>query len=166
MMREERPPAGPYPQHLPHMRERGKWRAIVIRRLDVLQAVMGGFSPWPAGLCLITPPAVGASLGIGWALEIQKLVPKDIPFIIDCDDRAGDALAALRGGARHILCPVSGQIYGQRAKSLAALCAEAGAHLWHERPDYFADYFDWEGGDYRSQGLKRLLEMAEAWYGG
>jgi len=143
------------------MRARGEWRAIVIRRLDVLQAVMGWFSPWPPGLCLITPPAVVASLGIGWALEIQKLVPKDIPFIIDCDDRAGDALAALRGGARDILCLV----YGQRAESLAALCAEADAHLWHERPDYFADYFDWEGVDYRPQGLKRLLEMAEAWYG-
>lgn len=130
--------------------------AIIIRRLDVLQHILAVFDPWPNDLVLITPTMVSRHYGIGWAIQMQALIPPHIPFIIDVDDLAGDALVALRQGARHVLCMAD----DAQARRLKAIFDAEGAVLGNIRPPCFDPPLT----NLRPAGLKRLMDLAKAWY--
>lgn len=87
-------------------------------------------------LTLLSPPGASAYGGCGWfaavAAQGAARLPADWPFhwVLDCADRAGDALEALMEGAPRVVF-LGG---GEAARRLGAAAAARGAVMLSARP--------------------------------
>ena len=79
---------------------------------------------------LVSFPGAGASAGPGWFQEIVERLEAEHPglafeAVLDCGDKAGAVLAALRRGVRHVR--FSG--HPEAARRLGAIAEQLGAIL-------------------------------------
>lgn len=138
--------------------------AVVVH--DAAQAAAALRLAGPAGVLLVSAPGAAGSLGAAWflglvaaaAAEAARQRPGPLPpfhAVLDCADGPGQALAALRAGARLLVldpaCPAFGQVAGA--------AAEAGATVWQARP---APALDLRRLDLRRPGAMARLA---AWLG-
>jgi hypothetical protein len=131
--------------------------AITIRGQATLIPAMVWFGQSSViGGALITPPWVGQVMGIGWAAAMAARIGGAVPFIIDCGDQPGDAMAAARSGLVDILCRVE----GERHDRLTAILAAQGARLSTRRPVCF----DWQDPDITLKAQQRLILALDQWY--
>jgi len=105
-------------------------RAIAVHSLDHALAAVRAAAELDRPVALITAPAASAYLGPAWLAQVAALAEERFPqarvtAILDCGDRAGDVLAALRYGCRAI------RFHGPRATAtrLGEIARASGAEL-------------------------------------
>lgn len=87
-------------------------------------------------LTLLSSPGAAAYGGCGWFAAVAAQAAAELPdgwpfaWVLDCGDRAGDALEALAAGADGVVFLGPPDV----AHRLAAVAAARGAHLLRERP--------------------------------
>ena len=91
-----------------------------------------------SGRPVVAVSAVGAAAyaGAGWFAALNRQGAQDFPqvtltAVLDCADRAGDVLAALKAGMRHVIFTGHPDAAGQ----LRAIAAETGATILSNRPE-------------------------------
>lgn len=90
-----------------------------------------------APLTLLSPPGASAYGGCGWFAAVAARAAADLPadrpflWVLDCADRAGDALEALTEGAPAVVFAGA----AEAADRLEAVAAARGAALLRARPD-------------------------------
>jgi hypothetical protein len=108
---------------------------FVIHGLPHLRAALAAGAAFKRPIVALSAPAASGFAGPGWFLALTRLGQAEFPdadltTILDCGDRAGDALAALQAGARHLI--FTG--HPDAAARLAAIAAETGATILDHRP--------------------------------
>ena len=104
---------------------------FIVHDLDHALAVLDQGAPSAPGRIVIeSPPGTALRQGIGWfqAIEVecrQRHPEADCHFLIDCDDAAALALAALRLGCRHLRVRLEGRIL----EAVRDVAAQFGAEL-------------------------------------
>jgi hypothetical protein len=109
--------------------------AFVVHSITHLRAALAAGAACRRPIIALSAPAASGYAGAAWfaaMVDAAKAEFPDVPFtpVIDCGDRAGDALAALELGLRHLI--FTG--HPDAAARLAAIAAEAGAVLLDRRP--------------------------------
>ncbi len=111
-------------------RERPAATAIVIHDLDHARAALAAAAALGRPVTLVSAPGAAGVAGAAWFLKVVALAAADYPeaswdAVLDCADKAGHALAALRLGAKAI------RYSGPRASAakLAAIAESYGARL-------------------------------------
>lgn len=104
--------------------------AIVIHDLDHARAALAAAAASGRPVVLVSAPGAAAIVGAPWFLKVVALAAAEHPeaswrAVLDCSDKAGHALAALRQGAPAI------RYSGSRASAakLAAIAERYGARL-------------------------------------
>jgi hypothetical protein len=105
-------------------------RAILVQDLAQARAAATAASDLGVALTLASAPGAAAYLGPGWARALAKTLAHDYPqvaltLILDCGDRPGLVLAALRLGLRDLR--FTGR--KQAADKLAEIAMAQGARL-------------------------------------
>ena len=82
-------------------------RAVVIHCLDHARAAMAAAAALGAEVTLVSAPAAAAYAGAGWFLEAIAIAAAEHPTaravaVLDCGDRPGLVLGALRRGCRAV----------------------------------------------------------------
>lgn len=110
--------------------------AFVIHSLDHAAAALAAAAEVGSPVTLISGEGAAAYVGAAWFRELVALAARDHPdvpvtAVLDCGDRPGDVLAALRQGLKTL------SFSGRRsvAKTLAAVAADYGAELVARRRD-------------------------------
>jgi hypothetical protein len=106
---------------------------VVVHSLAQASAALA--SAGPAGVGLLSACGAAGSLGAGWFLAMVAQAAAAHPAVphqvaLDCAEAPGQALAALRQGARLLILDAAAPAF----PAISAACAEAGAVLWGERP--------------------------------
>jgi len=117
------------------MNQDGPAACFTVHSLDHLRAALTAGAE--RGLPVVALSAIGASgfAGAGWFASLVEQGRAEFPgvpltAILDCGDRAGDAIAALNRGLPHLIFaghPVA-------AESLADIAAQCGAAILTTRP--------------------------------
>ena len=104
--------------------------AVVIHDLDHARAALAAATAFDRPVALVSAPGAAAIAGAPWFLRVVALAAADHPnaawaAVLDCADKPGHALAALRQGAKAI------RYTGSKATAakLAAIAAQYGARL-------------------------------------
>ncbi len=133
--------------------------AAVVVHGAVMAAAALAAVPAGRGVRLLSAAGAAGSLGAAWFLGIVSLAAATHPGVphwaaLDCGAAPGQALAALRAGARRLIldpdCPAFAAV--------AAAAATVGAELWMARPPAL----DLGGLDLRHAGGRRLAEWLTA----
>ncbi len=108
---------------------------FVVHSLTHLRAALNAGAASLRTVCVISAPAASAYAGVSWFPELVRQAQTEFPGVdftamLDCGDRGGDALAALKAGARHIV--FTG--HPEAARRLAAIAATTGARILDARP--------------------------------
>jgi hypothetical protein len=111
-------------------------RAFVIHGLTHLRAVLGAGNAANRPVIVISAPAAGAYAGANWFAALIEHGATEFPnvamtAILDCGDRGGDVLAALKAGLRHIV--FTG--HPDAAARLIAIASSGGARILSRRPE-------------------------------
>lgn len=82
-------------------------RCIIIHTLDHARAALSAARGLGVPVTLATASGASAYLGPGWLPQVAVLARQEFPeteadFILDCGERAGDVMAALRAGSRKL----------------------------------------------------------------
>jgi hypothetical protein len=136
--------------------------AVVVHETEGALAALALADPG-RGVLLLSAPGAAGSLGAPWFLALVRqavaATPPPLPpfqAALDCADAPGQALAALRAGARLLILDPACPAYG----AVAAAAAETGAAVWPARPGAALDL--------RSVDLRRPAGRARlaAWLAG
>jgi hypothetical protein len=108
-------------------------RAVVIHCLDHARAAMAAAAALGAEVTLVSAPAAAAYAGAGWFLEAIAIAAAENPAaravaVLDCGDRPGLLLGALRRGCRAVR--FSGR--GPALARLKAIAERYGAFFYGE----------------------------------
>jgi hypothetical protein len=109
--------------------------AFVVHALSHLDAALAAGRATGRPIVALSPPGASSYAGAGWFLAMVAAGRADYPdvalaAILDCGAFAGDALMALRLGARHVL--FNG--HPEAAHRLAAIAAATGASVLQHPP--------------------------------
>ncbi|MBV1798001.1 hypothetical protein [Siccirubricoccus sp. G192] len=118
-------------------RQEGAAPAVTVHSVAQAAAALAaaGQGGVPGGVLLLSAPGAAGSLGAPWFLAMIADAATAQPGVphraaLDCGDAPGQALAALRAGARLLIldpaCP--------GFAAVAAAAAETGAKVWPARP--------------------------------
>ncbi|EWY41230.1 hypothetical protein N825_30835 [Skermanella stibiiresistens SB22] len=82
--------------------------AIVIHGVDQLRAALTAAADLHRPLTVVSFPGAAGSAGASWFRAMAAIAAAEFPqvpvtMVLDCGDRPGHALAAIRAGVRHIL---------------------------------------------------------------
>ncbi len=109
-------------------------RAIMVHDLAQARAAAAVAGELGLPATLTTAPGAAAYLGAGWAPALMAALAREFPeaeigLVLDCGDRAGHVLAALREGVRLV------RFTGRKAVAtkLAEIAAAQGAELLRGR---------------------------------
>jgi hypothetical protein len=110
--------------------------AFVVHSRAHLDAALTAAREFGRPVIAISGEGASAYAGPGWFLALIRQARAEFPdveltAILDCADRAGDALAALKEGAEHLI--FTG--HPDAAARLAAIAGQTGATISHRRPD-------------------------------
>ncbi|MFQ5775893.1 MAG: class II fructose-bisphosphate aldolase [Kiloniellaceae bacterium] len=105
-------------------------RAIIVHSLEDARAAVAAAADLGVPVTLASAPGAAAYLGAPWFRELVALAVAEQPevevrAVLDCGDKPGHVLAALRQGVKRVR--FTGR--GSTAAMLAALAAEHGAEL-------------------------------------
>lgn len=105
-------------------------RAIVIHSLEHARVALGAAGALKVPVTLASSPGASAYVGPAWFHEVVRLAKAEFPEVeavamMDCAERAGDVLAALRQGLPRV------RFTGRKAVAgkLAAIAEAQGAEL-------------------------------------
>lgn len=109
-------------------------KAITIHSLAHARLALQAASETGRPVLLLSAPDAAGTVGPGWfqqvVLQAEAGFPEaDAAAMLDCGDRAGYALAALRQGIAHI------RFDGDTADKIANIAGQLGAEVDRERPD-------------------------------
>lgn len=109
--------------------------AVIVRRLADAQLAIAAAADIGCGVTLLSAPGASAALGVGGfealAAAARATYPRvPVVTVIDCADRPGDALAALRHGFQWIRCSAD----GPAGRALAGAAGARGARILTVRP--------------------------------
>jgi hypothetical protein len=109
--------------------------AFVIHGLKHLRAALAAARAAARPVIVISAPAAGAYAGANWFAVLIAHAAAEFPdvemtAILDCGDRGGDVLAALKAGLRHIV--FTG--HPDAAARLIAIATVDGARILDRRP--------------------------------
>ena len=104
--------------------------AIVIHDLDHARAALAAAAEFDRPVTLVSAPGAAGIAGAAWFLKVISLAAADHPdaawdAVLDCADKPGHVLAALRQGAGAIRYTGS----KRTAAKLAAIAEQCGARL-------------------------------------
>jgi hypothetical protein len=107
--------------------------AVVVH--DATEAAAALALAGPRGVVLLSIPGAAGSLGAAWFLALVRDAAEAAPGVphraaLDCADSPGQALAALRAGARLLVLDPAVPAFA----AVSAAAAEVGAEVWHSRP--------------------------------
>jgi hypothetical protein len=134
----------------PHARHRGgdgaaglRRAAVVIHALADAEAALAAAAAEGSALALWSAVGAAAYLGPLYWQELERALAASHPesdflAVLDCAERPGDALAALRQGLQH-LCFTGG---AEAAGKLDDIARAAGATLYRARPACALDLRD------------------------
>ena len=110
-------------------------RAVIIHSLDHARAALAAARDIGVPVTLATAPAASAYLGPAWLPEVAALAGEAVPdvdcrLLLDCGDRAGDVMAALRTGLPCVRFDGPEAV----AQKLAAIAEALGAALVRDMP--------------------------------
>jgi hypothetical protein len=110
--------------------------AFVVHSRAHLEAVLAAARAAGRPVIAISGEGASAYAGPGWFLALVRQARNEFPdveltAILDCADRAADALAALKEGAQHLI--FTG--HPDAAARLTAIAAQTGAKISDRRPD-------------------------------
>ncbi|MDJ0611185.1 MAG: class II fructose-bisphosphate aldolase [Kiloniellales bacterium] len=110
-------------------------RVIIVHSLDHARAALGAARELGAPVTLATAPAASAYLGPAWLPEVAALAAEAVPdvdcsLLLDCGDRAGDVMAALRAGVSQVVFDGPEAV----AAKLDAIAEDCGGRLLRVRP--------------------------------
>jgi hypothetical protein len=125
--------------------------AFVVHSRAHLEAVLAAARAAGRPVIAISGEGASAYAGPGWFLALIRQARAEFPdveltAILDCAGRAGDALAALKEGAQHLI--FTG--HPQAAARLAAIAAYTGATISERRP-VARDLMDVKDADYAAR---------------
>lgn len=111
-------------------------RAIIVHNLDHARAALAAAQDLGVPVTLATAPGASAYLGPAWLLQIAALARAEFPevvcdLLLDCGERAGDVMAALREGVPCV-------VYDgpeTAARKLEAIAEGHGAELVRNPPE-------------------------------
>jgi len=111
---------------------------FVVHSLDHLRAALTAGQASGREVVALSAPAATAYAGPEWFPALIRRARAEFPdadltAILDCGDRGGDALAALKAGAACIV--FTG--HPDAGRRLAAIAAETGARILDARPTAF-----------------------------
>lgn len=110
--------------------------AFIVHSLAQLRAALAAGAASGRSILAVSAPSASAYAGASWFAALIAAGKAEFPDvaltpILDCGDRAGDALAALGLGLRHLV--FTG--HAEAAARLARIAAESGATILDRRPD-------------------------------
>ncbi len=104
--------------------------AVIIHDLDHARAALAAAAEFDRPVTLVSAPGAAGYAGTAWFLKVVALAAADHPgakwdAVLDCADKPGDVLAALRQGAKAV------RYTGSKATAakLAAIAERYGARL-------------------------------------
>lgn len=126
---------------------------VVVHGLDHLRAALAIGASRGQSVVAVSAPVATAYAGANWFLALAAAGHAEYPqveltAILDCGDRAGDALTALDLGAKHLV--FAG--HADAASRLAAIAAQRGAVILDRRPAAL-DLLDVKDFDYAFRAL-------------
>lgn len=82
--------------------------AVLVHGLGDARTAVGSAFALGVPVTLLSAPAASAHAGALWFLEVASLATADFPgalatAVLDCADRAGDALGAITAGITHLV---------------------------------------------------------------
>jgi acyl-CoA reductase-like NAD-dependent aldehyde dehydrogenase len=105
-------------------------KAVIIHSLADARAALAAAAALGVPVTLASAPGASAYVGPAWFQELVALAAAEVPeadveAVIDCADRPGDVLLALRLGLRRV------RFTGRKAvaEKLAAIAGQSGATL-------------------------------------
>jgi hypothetical protein len=121
-------PALPAPLFLYDRAMAGK--AVIVHSLEHARAALAAAAELGVPVTLASAPGASAYAGPGWFQEMTALAAAEVPraafdAVIDCADRPGDVLLALRLGLRRVRFTGKTAV----ARKLAAIAEQSGAEL-------------------------------------
>lgn len=110
--------------------------AFVIHSRAQLETVLAAARANGRSVIAVSGQAASGYAGAGWFLALVRQARSEFPDValtalLDCGDRAGDVLAALKEGAQHLI--FTG--HPNATARLAAIAAQTGATISDRRPD-------------------------------
>jgi len=110
--------------------------AFVVHSLEHLRAALATGAATGRPIVALSGPGASAYAGPGWFAALAAAGAAEFPnvqltAILDCSDRAGDALAALGLGLRHLI--FTG--HPDAARRLSGIAAGYGGLILGERPN-------------------------------
>ena len=113
---------------------------IIVHSLAQAVAALSAAAEAGRAIVLASSPDAGIYAGPGWFREIMEAAREAVPearftAILDCDEDAGAAMAAIRAGVQAIVFTGPAEL----ATRLADIAAQAGAKLSTERPAAILD---------------------------
>ena len=110
-------------------------RAVIIHSFDHARAAFAAARDLGVPVTLATAPGASAYLGPAWLPEVAALAGEAVPdvdcsLLLDCGDRAGDVMAALRTGLPQVVFDGPEAV----AQKLAAIAEARGAALVRDMP--------------------------------
>jgi hypothetical protein len=108
---------------------------FTVHGLRHLRAALAAGSATGRPVIVVSAESAGGYAGPEWFLAMARQGAAEFPeapliTILDCGDRAGDALRALGAGIRDVI--FTG--HAGAARRLSAIAARAGARIHHRRP--------------------------------
>ena len=124
---------------------------FTVHSLSHLRAAMKAGAVSGRPIVALSAPGASAFAGAGWFAALAEEGAAEYPevaltAILDCRDRSGDVLAALKIGLSHVIFTGS----TSAAKRLAEVAAQTGASVLTTRPEAF-DLLDAQDPGYRAQ---------------
>jgi len=110
-------------------------KAVVVHSLAQARLALGVSAEAGVPVTLVSAPGAAGTGGPPWFRKLARLAAADHPTavftaVLDCGDRPGLVLAALRDGHDQVCFTGSGSV----ADKLAAVAAQTGASLLTRRP--------------------------------
>lgn len=111
-------------------------RIIIVHCLDHARAALAAAQELDVPVTLVTAPSASAYLGPAWLPQVAALASEGFPgavydLLLDCGERAGDVMAALREGLPCVLFSGPEPV----ARKLASMAEGQGAQLVRARPE-------------------------------
>ncbi len=135
--------------------------AFVIHGLTHLRAALSAARAFACPITVISAPAASAYAGANWFAALIAHGAAEFPevemtAILDCGDRGGDVLVALKAGLRHIV--FTG--HPEAAARLHAIATAGGERILDRRPPAF-DLLDARDVDYAARKHCECLPEAK-----
>ena len=132
--------------------------AIIVHSLDHAVAALQGAAAAGRPVLLVSAPDAGVYAGAGWFRELVAAAGEAVPgaqfsAFLDCGDRPGAALAAIRGEAPGVIFAGCADV----ARRLADIARQHGVRFATSRPAAALDL-----GDYFFAGPAELARLCAA----